>query len=318
MELRQAHIFSQVERMKFFLPLPTSGWEATLADAVIAQVRNKDEFARCFDTDHKRRASVEKHMAFLNRNNTHWSIAGYCEVCESPSEFLIDWTYSYDSAEGKMPNYRERILCGRCGLNNRQRFMAARVLEFLKSKYENKGSIYLYEQVTPFYKAISAISGHNHVTGSEYLGYDKAPGQIIKGIRHEDAAALSFEDRTFDIVISNDVYEHVPDIATALKETCRVIKDRGVLMFSVPFHSGAVDTRQRATIQGGVLKHLLPEQYHGNPVSSEGSLVFYDFGWDLLDSCRAAGFKDAYMMCYHSFMYGYLGEGLQYMFVAHK
>ena len=273
---------------------------------------------QCFDRDHTRRVSVEKHIASLNRKNKSWNMVGYCEVCEEASAFLLDWAYAYDTPEGKMPNYRERIVCERCRLNNRQRFMAARLMELVKDQYSNSSSIYLHEHVTPFYKAIAAIPGANEVTGSEYLGHDKLPGQIIKGIRHEDATALSFNDCSFDIVVSNDVYEHVPDIEKALKETCRVVKDGGMLMFSVPFHAGSSNTQQRATMQGGVLTHLLPEQYHGNPVSAKGSLVFYDFGWDLLEMCRTAGFKDAHMLVYHSFMYGYLGQGLQYMFVAQK
>jgi len=68
----------------------------------------------------------------------------------------------------------------------------------------------------------------------------------------------------------------------------------------------------------GELECLLPEQYHGNPVSEKGSLVFYDFGWDILESCKAAGFNDAYLLSYYSLFYGHIGGGLQMMFVAEK
>ena len=63
---------------------------------------------------------------------------------------------------------------------------------------------------------------------------------------------------------------------------------------------------------------LLPPEYHGNPVDPKGSLVFYDHGWDILDRCRAAGFADVYLLCYWSLLYGYLGGGLQLVFIAER
>ena len=62
----------------------------------------------------------------------------------------------------------------------------------------------------------------------------------------------------------------------------------------------------------------LPPEYHGNPVDPKGSLVFYEHGWDILDRCRKAGFADAYGLCYWSLLYGYLGAGLQLVFVAER
>jgi SAM-dependent methyltransferase len=123
---------------------------------------------------------------------------------------------------------------------------------------------------------------------------------------------------SIDIIVSNDVYEHVPDIRKALEEAYRVLKKSGKLMFSVPFHAAQDSTSQRALLEKGEITHLLPERYHGNPVSSKGSLVFYDFGWDLLELFRSIGFRDVYMLSYYSMLYGYIGEGLQFMFVAEK
>ncbi len=68
----------------------------------------------------------------------------------------------------------------------------------------------------------------------------------------------------------------------------------------------------------GKLTHLLPEEYHRNPVSEEGSLVFYDYGWDFLDFFREAGFSDAYMQPYYSLWQAHLGIGLQSIFIAEK
>lgn len=37
-------------------------------------------------------------------------------------------------------------------------------------------------------------------------------------------------------------------------------------------------------------------EYHGNPMTDKGSLVFYDFVWDLLNMIKDAGFKDVYII----------------------
>lgn len=43
---------------------------------------------------------------------------------------------------------------------------------------------------------------------------------------------------------------------------------------------------------GETLEHLEPPAYHGNPnIPGDGVLCYYHFGWDLLDTLRAAGFR---------------------------
>jgi SAM-dependent methyltransferase len=262
----------------------------------------------------KNRLLIEDLIAKKNVNNKTWDLIGYCEPCGKPSAFLIDWEYS----NGVIPNYRERLLCEHCGLNNRQRFVASLLKVFLKNSNPRISDIYLFEQITTFYKYIKDNLKDLNVTGSEYLGYNRKSGDIIKGTRHEDALNLSFPDSSIDVIISNDVYEHVPDVRRALKEAHRILRLGGKLLVTIPFHPFMVQTKRRAVMENGEITHLLPEQYHGNPISQKGSLVFYDYGWDFLTYCIEAGFKDVYMMCYYSFLFGYLGDGLQSMFVAEK
>ena len=45
-----------------------------------------------------------------------------------------------------------------------------------------------------------------------------------------DAVALPFDDKTFDAVISTQVYEYVHDVATALREAARVLRPNGRLL----------------------------------------------------------------------------------------
>ena len=102
----------------------------------------------------------------------------------------------------------------------------------------------------------------------------------------------------------------------ALKEAFRVLKQNGKLIFSVGISRS--DTIKRAEIVNGELVLLADEIYHGNPISDKGSLVFTDFGWDILDLCVKAGFSDAYLAAFLDEHYAHLAFEPLYLFVAVK
>jgi SAM-dependent methyltransferase len=52
-----------------------------------------------------------------------------------------------------------------------------------------------------------------------------------------EIAALPFGDREFDLVCAFDVIEHVEDDRRVFDEVSRVLKDDGILIFSVPLHA---------------------------------------------------------------------------------
>jgi SAM-dependent methyltransferase len=271
---------------------------------VLRSLRNRAEFdAAC--ADRGPRLEFERALAAGHEGDECWSVPGYCLACDAPARFVADWR---SSVQG-VPNWRERLQCPACGLNNRQRFVAHLVRE------SGARDVYLYEQITPFWEwAERALPG---AVGSEYLGPDVAPGAVVKGVRHEDALALTIADDSLDLIVSNDVFEHVPDIDAALAEAARVLRAGGRMLFSVPFHSDRELTTQRAKLEAGELIELAPPEHHGNPVDPErGSLVFFDYGWDLLDRCRAAGFADAHVIGYWSALYGHIGGGIQVVFTA--
>ena len=53
--------------------------------------------------------------------------------------------------------------------------------------------------------------------------------------------------------------------------------------------------------------HVLPPEFHQNPLSRQGSLVFTDLGWDLLTMAREAGFEDIHLDAYASIAFVHLG-----------
>ena len=244
----------------------------------------------------------------------HYRLPGYCRVCEREVDFRVDRQCgAVDVLGGWRPNWRERLVCPCCGLNNRQRMMAQAARSVVKRYKDRRPSVYLMEQVTPIFKWFSEQLPQASCVGSEYLGPEVAPGRVVKGVRHEDVERLSFADHSFDLVISNDVLEHVVNPAQALREACRILRPGGVLLMTVPFYLDQAQSVQRASLENGELVHHLPPVYHGNPVSDDGSLVFTDFGWDFLDQMRSAGFGDAMMNFYWSEVYGHLGAGQHYI-----
>ena len=120
---------------------------------------------------------------------------------------------------------------------------------------------------------------------------------------------LSFDDDSLDLIVSSDVFEHVPDPYKAFAECARVLRPGGVMLVSIPFHSGSDSSVIRAEWGQDGPRHLLPPVYHGNPISAEGSLVYTDFGWDVLQSFQVAGFLDAIIEVYASAEFGHLGGG---------
>ena len=229
--------------------------------------------------------------------NSRWPqhIKAYCHYCRQSTEMAYRSLWSY--------NLREGLTCKKCGLNTRQRLMSYLIRQCVQDGFR----IYLYEQRTRFFARIRDTLPQCELVGSEYLGESRAPGERVGKLIHEDAANLSFESDSFDIIVSQDVFEHVPDIDAAFREAFRVLKKGGILLLSVPFFWDKEKTEKCAVIEDGQVMILRSPVYHGNPMSRKGSLVYHNFGWDLADIIRNAGFSDAELYFYHSIPCGYIG-----------
>lgn len=137
------------------------------------------------------------------------------------------------------------------------------------------------------FEAQAAGSLHDVLRGlpryacSEYVPELAKPGSCTQaGLRCEDLERLSFADASFDLVVTQDIFEHVADPWRAFDEVWRVLAPGGRHVFTVPVHEGHLTT-PRVCFTDGARVDLLPPVHHGDPVRQGGSLVVTDFGDDL-------------------------------------
>ena len=139
------------------------------------------------------------------------------------------------------------------------------------------------------------------VTCSEYL--DGVPaGETVGGVQCQDVRRLTYAAGSFDVCTSTEVLEHVSEDTLGFAELHRVLRPGGRLIFSVPL-SGREKTIERARLKDGKIEHLLPPEYHGDRIRGQGRVLAYrNYGLDILDRVRAAGFSDVRFVTPHDRM----------------
>jgi SAM-dependent methyltransferase len=132
---------------------------------------------------------------------------------------------------------------------------------------------------------------HDQYFTSEYFGEAIASGASINGMRHEDLQALSFKDSSLDIVISTEVFEHIPDPYKAHSEVYRVLRHGGFHVFTVPFnHIVEKDIEYAKLSKNGSVIYLREPMYHKDPIRRAGVLVFNVFSVDMVSKLCDSGF----------------------------
>lgn len=176
---------------------------------------------------------------------------------------------------------RESSFCPECGNSQRTRDLAeAIVTEFdfgtknLKEWVEaaNKRKIKVAE-INSCGALHQIFQELRHLSYSEFVPENDIKQRLknfLKDIRREDLYELSYKDNSFDLVLTSDVLEHVPDYKQAVAECIRVLKPGGLLLFTIPLIWG------RKTIN----RKDLASSYHGS--GEPDNLVYWEFGSDVV------------------------------------
>jgi SAM-dependent methyltransferase len=123
--------------------------------------------------------------------------------------------------------------------------------------------------------------------GRNYTGSYFVPpaqrGTFGDSFHVEDLEALTFEDESIDIFITQDVLEHLlrPDLA--LREIARVLRPGGAHIFTVPIFPRSTTLVRAERLANGSIRHRLPPEFHQDPMDPNGSLVVREWGNDICD-----------------------------------
>jgi SAM-dependent methyltransferase len=105
-----------------------------------------------------------------------------------------------------------------------------------------------------------------------------------------DLQDLQFPDGFFNLAMSAEVLEHVPDEQAAIRELSRVLAPGGHLVLEVPYVHPWPQSSVRVHRWHGRDVYLYPPEYH-----AEETLVYRIYGRDLLASLAAAGLAVAHL-----------------------
>lgn len=223
-------------------------------------------------------------------------LAQRCMVCGHRSRPGPTWklapelveSWRLDTRWRRRFERREGLRCRRCGSVTRYQYLAGVIMEVLGAGHIGCESFSDFTASAHFKRLrVAEINGcgplHGFLARNPALAYSEY-GSDDPAVPSEDLLCLSYGDSEFDLVVTSDTLEHVPDLTKALAEIERVLKPGGRHVFTVPVVWDGRKTLRRAVLEEGRIVHRFPPSYHGvwkdrNP----DRLVFHEFGEDVLD-----------------------------------
>jgi SAM-dependent methyltransferase len=191
---------------------------------------------------------------------------------------------------------REGTTCARCGSSIRARQLAATIVARMNARlgthHRSLAALCASREAASLSVAEINSAGSLHqflarLPGLRFSEY----GSEDPAVPSEDLMALSYADGAFDLVVTSEVLEHVPDYRRALREIKRVLRPDGLHIFTIPVVWDR-QTRLRASLVDGAVIDHLPPSYHGAPREGRRDfLVFHEFGADVVAAIEGEGFR---------------------------
>jgi glycosyltransferase involved in cell wall biosynthesis/glycogen synthase/SAM-dependent methyltransferase len=196
---------------------------------------------------------------------------GFCPICDDDAIFTAKNSW-----------LRDHYLCSGCGSIPRERA----IMHVIQTRYPNWRELRIHEN-SPGSRGTS-VKLAKECKNYTYTQYDPDLGfgntHCSRGYRSENLEQQTFPDESFDIVVSQDMMEHIFDAEAAFKDIHRTLKPGGAHIFTTPLVNKEKPTQRRAELRhDGTVHHLIHPEYHENPMSSEGSLVTFHWGYDIVD-----------------------------------
>jgi ubiquinone/menaquinone biosynthesis C-methylase UbiE len=234
----------------------------------------------------------------------------YCVVCGKTTNFLFNpniinpelkdaWGISDELVDAF--NRRESMACRSCHSSLRVRQLCSVLLQtFAKMTGKRYQSLMELLQDQEFRKLrIAEINScgylHKYLKDLPNLRFSEYSlglklGEEFQGVRCENLQNLTYPDDYFDIILTSDTLEHIPDADKAWCEIYRTLKPGGYHIFTIPVISTVAKSVKRAELIHGSTEHYLKPAYHGSG-HDEDYLVYTDFGMDIVEKLNHQGLK---------------------------
>ena len=210
-----------------------------------------------------------KLIKILTSSDFYFKFNGFCVCCEQKVSFVSfnDWL-------------RDNFYCNNCGSIPRERAL----MHVIESYYPGWKDLNIHESSPePRGASLKLKKYCKNYISSQYYN-DSEPGKIINGNFNENLEKQSFKNDYFDLVVTQDVMEHVLNPDKAFSEIARTLKPGGAHIFTVPLVNKHKPTEKWAQLDSdGKLEFLKEPEYHGNPIDPKGSPVTMHWGFDIID-----------------------------------
>ncbi len=206
-----------------------------------------------------------------NQDTYVYENGGYCPVCENQVNF-----------RAKNSWLRDHYLCSRCGCIPRERAL----ITVIDKHYPGWKELAIHESSpSPRGASVKLKQGCRNYSSSQYLS------NVPTGGGNQNLEKLTFDDESFDLIITQDVMEHIFHPEAAFREIARVLKRGGAHIFTVPLLNKNRQSELWAELDAsGAVKFLREPEYHGSPVHEGGCPVTMHWGYDICDFIhRASG-----------------------------
>ena len=163
-----------------------------------------------------------------------------CPFCEKKTSFV------------NMGNpARKNVLCAVCGSLERHRFL----LFLYKIIFLGSTDRIKLLHMSPEKCIHDFLLNYKNI---DYVSADLNPeGFSFTNCKKENFCNMSFENKCFDIILSNQIMEHIENELEYLKEMRRCLKEDGILIINIPFKVGLIKTFEDTKIISSEERELI-------------------------------------------------------------